>query len=173
MLAFLLAMGPAPAEEPARHWRVGIHGGSSDIVPDLERNVSSQGLALRRRVASPDWLAAWLPRGIDLELEGMAARLSAENEDAVHLAAGPVLVWRARNAPWLISGGTRAGWISDHSLGDQDLGGPLQFTSHIGAGIVLGRHATIELQWRHTSNAHLYSDNDGLDVQALGLGWHF
>jgi lipid A 3-O-deacylase len=63
--------------------------------------------------------------------------------------------------------------ISKHKFGDENLGGPIEFTSHIGINFNLGRHFTIGYRLQHMSNAVLYEHNPGLNMHMLEAGYRF
>jgi hypothetical protein len=160
----------AHAEEPA--WTLGAHFGG-DVVDNMDENASIASIYGRRQLATPEWLANWTPRGTSAHLDATATYLEIDDDGGAHLAVGPVLAWRAPEGPWRVTGGVQPTLISDHDPSTRELGGPLQFTLHLEAGIALNDRATIGLQWRHTSNADLYDDNDGINVQLLSVDWRF
>ncbi|MCG8435981.1 MAG: acyloxyacyl hydrolase [Gammaproteobacteria bacterium] len=58
---------------------------------------------------------------------------------------------------------------------DDNLGGDLQFTSHIGIGRYFGkrREWAAWLRFQHTSNGRLNTDNPGVDMIALEVSYSF
>ena len=69
--------------------------------------------------------------------------------------------------------GTGPTYISERSLGGRDFGGHWQFTSHAGIRLRLAEQLTIGYRVQHTSNAGLYSRNDGYDIHALEVRLNF
>ena len=63
--------------------------------------------------------------------------------------------------------------ISKHKFGDEDLGGPIEFTSHIGLNLNIDRHFTIGYRLQHMSNAVLYDANPGLNLHMIEMGYRF
>ena len=63
--------------------------------------------------------------------------------------------------------------ISKHEYGEEDLGGPFQFTSHIGIGFRLTRHFAIGYRWQHMSNFVFYDNNPGLNLHMIEVGYNF
>jgi hypothetical protein len=59
-------------------------------------------------------------------------------------------------------------YISESTLGERNQANHFAFLAEVGAGITVdlpkGRHALINVTWRHISNANLSSPNDGIDV---------
>lgn len=174
VLVYLLMViaSQTSAADDGPTWTVGVQYGG-DTLEDLGEDIYLASLYVRRQMASPDWLVRWTPPGTRLHIDATASHLEVADDDAAQLAVGPVLVWHASEGPWRLAGGIQPTLISDHEVGERDLGGALQFSSHLGAGVALGERIVVELQWRHISNAHLYDANDGIDVQLVNLGWRF
>ena len=63
--------------------------------------------------------------------------------------------------------------ISEHTFGDEDLGGPIQFTSHIGVDFNLVRHFAIGYRFQHMSNFVFYDSNPGLNLHMIEIGYIF
>jgi lipid A 3-O-deacylase PagL len=88
-------------------------------------------------------------------------------------AVGPSLVLQGAGAGISIEGGILATVISQHEFEQKDLGGPFQFTSHVGIAFALGRHLGVGYHFQHMSNADIYDQNPGLDLHALELRYRF
>lgn len=99
--------------------------------------------------------------------------LSNGSKNATMGTLGPDIVFhRSRpDARWFARTGLHPTLISRHNYDGKGMGGPFQFTSHIGAGRRLGASNTIMLHFQHTSNAGLFSDNKGLDLVILSVQW--
>jgi hypothetical protein len=69
--------------------------------------------------------------------------------------------------------GVNATIISDHTFGDEDFGGPFQFTSHIGLDYYFTRHFMMGYRLQHMSNAGIYSPNPGVNIHMLAVGYRF
>lgn len=63
--------------------------------------------------------------------------------------------------------------LSDYTYGDEDLGGTIQFTSHIGLDYWFLENWSATARVQHMSNASIYSDNPGVDIVMLGLRYQF
>ena len=63
--------------------------------------------------------------------------------------------------------------ISDYTYGEEDLGGTIQFTSHIGLDYWFLENWSATARVQHMSNASIYSDNPGVDIVMLGLRYQF
>lgn len=68
--------------------------------------------------------------------------------------------------------GFRPTWMLDYEFGDDDYGGGMQFTSHVGVAAI---HNDFVLNYRfqHTSNSGIYDSNPGLNLHLIGLGYRF
>ena len=63
--------------------------------------------------------------------------------------------------------------ISKHTFGDEDLGGPIQFTSHIGMDFNFIKRFTIGYRLQHMSNFVFYDANPGLNLHMIEIGYIF
>ncbi|QKT04735.1 acyloxyacyl hydrolase [Ectothiorhodospiraceae bacterium 2226] len=106
-------------------------------------------------------------------LEVNAGRLSGGGQTTSYGGTGVTLWARDHAGPLSLSVGTGPTYISDRRLGDRDLGGNWQFTSHAAAYVRLSANVAAGYRIQHTSNAGLYSPNDGYNVQAFELRARF
>jgi hypothetical protein len=72
-----------------------------------------------------------------------------------------------------ISMGINPTIISKHKFGDENLGGPIQFTSHVGINLFFANHYSIGYRLQHMSNGVLYEYNPGLNMHMIGVGHRF
>ncbi|HUP65545.1 MAG TPA: acyloxyacyl hydrolase [Thermoanaerobaculia bacterium] len=105
-------------------------------------------------------------------IEMSAGVLMHEGEEMLVVAAGPVVSFTRPGAHWFIEVGSRPTLISERSMGARDFGGPFQFTSHFSIGVIW-RQLEIGYRIQHISNARIYSDNDGINMNMLNIGWRF
>jgi hypothetical protein len=75
--------------------------------------------------------------------------------------------------PFEIRAGSALTLISEDRYGDEDLGGPVQFTHHIGLYYWFLENLSVMARVQHMSNAGIYDQNPGLDMVMLGLDWRF
>lgn len=137
--------------------------------------LSETSLRLRTRLQVPDW--TWLRRaGLSLSLEGRGGQFRRDGRTAAHVGTSLVAGWRVTGAYGTIwvELGTGPGWIERRRFGGEDLGGPLQFTSHAGIGIrpVFLPRLGISLRIQHISNARLYRINPGVDMVGITARWY-
>lgn len=63
--------------------------------------------------------------------------------------------------------------ISKHKFGDENLGGPVQFTSYIGLSFYFANHYRIGYRLQHMSNGVLYEHNPGVNTHMIEAGFRF
>jgi hypothetical protein len=63
--------------------------------------------------------------------------------------------------------------ISKDEFGDEELGGPFQFTSHIGLNVVFYDHYSLGYRLQHMSNAGFYDHNPGVNMHMLEVEYRF
>lgn len=114
---------------------------------------------------------AW-PEGLRAHWDLTAGYWSGRQDDSGFLAVGPVLTVHP-GGPWRWSLGVQPTLISSHHDDGRDLGGPFQFTSHLGVAWAPPGALVLGLRAQHTSNARLYDSNPGVDIVALEAGYRF
>jgi lipid A 3-O-deacylase len=72
-----------------------------------------------------------------------------------------------------ISMGINPTVISKHKFGDENLGGPIQFTSHIGLNFIFNHHYSMGCRLQHMSNGVLYEHNPGVNTYMIEVGYRF
>lgn len=119
--------------------------------------------------------STWGGTNTSLRLSFEAGRFLTASETRYFVSLGPSIRivndrWRA---PLFIDLGLTPTVIGGSTYGDQDLGTSLNFTSHIGLGIKLGRtrQQEIRLRYQHISNGGLGDVNPGVDM--IGLDFVF
>jgi lipid A 3-O-deacylase len=63
--------------------------------------------------------------------------------------------------------------VSKHKFGDDNLGGPLQFTSHIGIDLNIARHFAVGYRLQHMSTFVFYDANPGLNLHMIEGTYRF
>ncbi len=105
-------------------------------------------------------------------LDASLGSLRADSNSGGWLAVGMDAVLSLMGGAWDFEGGFRPTWLFESNLGGEDFGGPVQFTSHAGATLNLGRVA-LSYRLQHISNASLYNSNPGINLHLVGLGVSF
>jgi len=106
-------------------------------------------------------------------LEANAGMLRGGGESAFVGSIGPGLYFTGFKERIDISMGINPSIISKHKFGDENLGGTVQFTSHIGVNLNFTRHFTIGYRLQHMSNGILYDKNPGLNLHMIEMGYRF
>lgn len=75
--------------------------------------------------------------------------------------------------PFEIRAGSALTLISEDEYGDEDLGGPVQFTHHISLYYWFLKNLSAVARVQHMSNAGIYSENPGVDLIMLALIYRF
>ena len=105
-------------------------------------------------------------------LEANAGLLTADGETAFIGSAGPGIFILYKEMVG-ISMGINPTVISKHHFGDENLGGPINFTSHIGLNIIFHRHFSLGYRLQHMSNGVLYDHNPGLNMHMIEMEYRF
>jgi hypothetical protein len=165
--AFLLSSTAGYASEKTV-FEMGVRGGVND-----NRNYEEY-------TAGEIYLLMDLPWQISLtkaailrtRLDAGVTVLEAVSEHSVMLAIGGDLFLPMLDDRLEVEVGLRPAFLRDYKIGDDDLGGNLQFTSH--AGMTLRWHEmSLSYRIQHTSNASIYEQNNGLNLHLIGLGRRF
>lgn len=98
--------------------------------------------------------------------------LDASDEQGFMLAIGADMVFGFWNGSTEVEVGFRPTWLPDHEYGEDDFGGGLQFTSHVGLTFNW-QPVVINYRFQHTSNAGIYDNNPGLNLHMFGIGYRF
>ena len=144
--------------------------GGVDNSNNLEKNYTAAELYFLKNF--PWTLQLGKQTILSSRFDAGATYLNASGDKGGMLAAGGDLVLGFWNGGLELEVGFRPTWMFDHTYGDDDFGGGMQFTSH--AGIALGwQNLVLNYRLQHTSNAGIYDDNPGLNLHMIGLGCRF
>ena len=116
------------------------------------------------------WSGGWQ---LNTRLEGTAGALQGDGKMGFIGSLGPSLVVSTENSPWRLSLGFSPTVLSKSTFDAADLGGNIQFISHIGIRYQLSRTLEIGYRFQHMSNAHIEKPNPGLDMHVLQLNYRF
>ena len=170
LVLVFLNLTPTSAVGSDVAWRsIGLRSGIDDNRNDEDfqqyESYATWSLPWRRQ-----WNSGWI---LGTFLETNAGLLRGGGESGFVGSAGPGIFFTILKAKIDISMGINLTVIGKHKFGDENLGGPLEFTSHIGINFNPGRHFTIGYRLQHMSNAVLYEHNPGLNMHMLELGYRF
>jgi lipid A 3-O-deacylase len=151
-------------------WRsIGLRGGINDNRNDED---------FEQYEAFTTWKLPWLQQWdsgwvLGTYLEANAGVLSGGGTAAFVGSIGPGLYISGLKEVIEISMGLNPTVISKHKFGDENLGGPIQFTSHIGLNVNFAKHYSLGYRLQHMSNGVLYEHNPGVNTHMIEVGYRF
>jgi len=170
LIFFLINLVTRPAAGNEIVWRsIGLRGGVNDNLNN-EDFKQYEGFATWKLPWSRQWDSGWT---LSTYLEANAGLLRGGGESAFVGSIGPGIYFTGFKEKIDISIGINPTIISQHKFGDEDLGGPIEFTSHIGLNLNFARHFTIGYRLQHMSNGVLYDENPGLNIHMIEIGYRF
>ena len=151
-------------------WRsIGLRGGVNDHNND-EDFKQYEGFTTWKLPWSRQWDSGWT---LGTYLEANAGVLRGGGESAFVGSIGPGIYFTGLKEKIDISMGINPTIISQHTFGDENLGGPIEFTSHIGFAFNFARHFAIGYRLQHMSNGVLYKHNPGLNMHMVEMSYRF
>ena len=150
-------------------WSIGLRYGENDHIND-EDFKQYEGFSTWKLPWSRQWDSGWT---LGTYLEANAGVLRAAGETGFVGSIGPGIYITGLKEKMEITMGINPTIISKHKYGDENLGGPIEFTSHIGIGLNLTRHLSIGYRLQHMSNAVIYEENPGLNMHMVEVGYRF
>lgn len=99
--------------------------------------------------------------------------LGDADDNAVVGSLGPGLLFARENLPFSFDAGATPTLISRSDFRDKDLGGQVQFTSHLGVNFDVLEHVRLSFRYHHMSNAGLNPHNPGLNMFMFGASYLF
>lgn len=167
-VALTFSCGSLAAAEPD-HWQAGARLGFDDGRNDEDFN---QGEVFVARLI-PLSFASNTNLSLAVSLEGSAGILSGASTQGFVGAVGPGLAAGLLDGRLVIKAGISPTIISQDQFGDEDLGGPVQFTSHAGLAFKVYSGVSVGYRFQHMSNAGLYHHNPGLNLHMIEFAWWF
>ncbi len=166
----LISLATQPVSGNEIVWRsIGLRGGVNDSRND-EDFEQYEGFSIWKLPWSRQWDSGWT---LGTYLEANAGVLRGGGESAFVGSIGPGIYFTGFKEKIEISMGINPTIISKHRFGDEDLGGPIEFTSHIGLNLNFARHFTIGYRLQHMSNGVIYEHNPGLNMHMIEVGYRF
>ena len=170
MVTMATILGVFSIEAQALDWQmIGLRGGISDNRND-EDFKQYEGFATWNLSWSWDLGSDWM---LATYLEANAGLLKGGGESAFVGSVGPGLYFKGLNDKISIFLGVNPTIISKHEFGDEDLGGPAQFTSHISIDYNFATSLAIGYRFQHMSNFVFYDPNPGLNLHMIEIGYLF
>ena len=171
LIAAIVAIGPVAAVAGRSSWEAGLRGGASFNNEEESFNqydlFASYGLP---------WSWQWgRAIQVDTDLTTSAGILDGGGEIGVAGSLGFEFVFggTGRPLPVELRAGSALTLISRHQFGDEDLGGPVQFTHHISFYYWFLENLSVLAHVQHMSNAGIYSENPGVNMIMLAMVYRF
>jgi hypothetical protein len=167
---FIVIFGVATASAQDSGWnalglRAGIDDGRNDEDLTQFEAFALYDLPWNWKLGS-DWQLA-------TAVEMNAGALHGGGDTAFVGSAGPALSLLSPAKTFVLLAGINPTVISEDNIGDEELGGPLQFTSHIGLSYTIQQRLIFGYRYQHMSNAGIYSANPGVNMHMLEIGFRF
>lgn len=174
LVALLLAAaGPTPpahagmAEAAIGH-EFGLRTAAGGGVNTAELYIRWPAPAVQEHVLEP-----YLPAGGAARWEAALSYWMGDNDHAIVVMIGPTLEYPLAGEDWRLSLGIQPTLVSDYESENRNLGGPFEFTSHIGVRWQSSPDSYLGARIQHTSNAGIYDANPGIDLFALEFGTRY
>jgi hypothetical protein len=150
--------------------QIGLRGGTENSKSNLDEDYHAVEVYLLRPL--PWSLRLAKQAALSSRFDFGATYLAGGGEKSGMLAAGADLVLGLWDGGGEFEIGFRPTWLFDHTYGDDNFGGGMQFTSH--AGLAISWQCLVfNYRLQHTSNAGIYENNPGLNLHMVGLGYRF
>jgi hypothetical protein len=170
LVLVFIGFAPHPLWGGGISWRsIGLRGGVNDNRND-ENFEQYEGFTTWKLPWLWKWDDGWK---IGMYLEANGGMLSGGGTSAFVGSIGPGFYISGFKERVEISMGINPTIISKHKFGDENLGGPVQFTSYIGLDFNFANHYRIGYRLQHMSNGVLYDSNPGLNMHMIEVGYRF
>ena len=166
----LISFAPQPLTGNETVWRsIGLRGGVDDNRNDENFKQYEVFLTLKLPCLW-QWESSWT---LGTYLVTNAGVLRGGGESSFVGSIGPGIYFTGFKEKIEISMGINPTIISKHKFGDENLGGPLNFTSYVGINFFFANHYIIGYRLQHMSNGVLYEHNPGLNMHMIEVGYRF
>ena len=116
------------------------------------------------------WDSGW---AIRTAISAHAGILRAGQENSLIVAVGPNFKVDLPGGRAFFTAGARAGLLSDHKLGNANLGGAFTFETDVGVIVNLIAKISAGYLWTHLSNGNIYGENPGINLHTIALTYRF
>ena len=167
-VALLILLLPLSSWGLATTMEFGVRGAVDEA--GVDENYSAVEVYYQQALTSKKQISPGVM--VYVRLDAGAAYLTASSDHGGWFAVGGDVVLSLLDGLWEIEGGWRPTYLFDDEFGQDDFGGPVQFSSHIGTSLHLGNFS-LNYRFQHISNAGIYDENPGLDLHLVGVGARF
>lgn len=168
LLTLAITMGSALAEDETHEYETGLRTATGHGVDSLEIYMRWPAPFVQEHILEP-----YLPAGGTARWDTALSYWKGGNDHAVVFAIGPTVEYPLPYAQWGLTLGIQPTLFSDYESDNRNLGGPFEFTSHVGVRWRPRPDWYLGARVQHTSNAGIYDSNPGVDLFAVELGSRF
>lgn len=168
LLSVVLVASPAAASPPDDAVELGARIGGGDGIHTRAAYLRWPSALVQERLVEP-----YLPDGAQAYWDLTIEHWSRTNESLDMIAFGPVFAFPLSAGSLQLSLGLQPSLVAGESRFNQDVGGSVQFTSHVGLRWPLTPRLWLGLRIQHTSNGGIEEPNPGVDGAKLALGYRF
>lgn len=161
-------------------WTTGAATAAHAVEVGLQagRNITHNDENFDQYEIAANWPLPWKWRWggwiqVETRLNTTAGVLEGEGETAALGTVGPAFVFGSGNGRLEVIAGSSLTAISRHKFDEEDFGGVLQFTHHVGARYRFTERFRAGVRVQHMSNADIYDDNPGLDLGMVTISYEF
>ena len=170
-LSAVIAVHPGNVMAGRSSWEAGLRAGASFNDDDESFNqydlFASFGLP---------WSWQWgRAIQVDTNLTTAVGVLDGGGERGIAGSLGFEFVFSGASGrfPLELRAGSALTLISEHEYGDEDLGGPVQFTHHISLYYWFLENLSVLASVQHMSNAGIYDENPGVNMIMLAMVYRY
>lgn len=174
ILFALLTVAMDPAWAAGKNVEANTSGYEAGVRTAAGESVNTAEFYVRRPAPFlEEYVLPYLPAGGTARWETALSYWSGDNDHAVVFALGPTLEYPLPWTDWGLTLGIQPTLFSNYESDNRNLGGPFEFTSHIGVRWQSNPDWYIGARVQHTSNAGIYDSNPGVDLLAVEIGSGF
>lgn len=167
-LVVALAASPAVAAPRVDDVEVGARIGGGDSIHTRAAYLRWPSAFVQDRLVEP-----YLPDGGQAYWDLTIEHWHRTSESLDMMAFGPVFAFPLSPPPLQLSLGLQPSLVAGESRFSHDVGGSVQFTSHVGLRWQLTPRLRLGLRVQHTSNGGIKDPNPGVDGAKIALGYRF
>ena len=157
------------ANAASSDWEFGLQGGMS--FANNDESFNKYDIYGNYRLP---WAWEWdESKQIETNLTAAASILDAGNDIGMAGSLGFEFIFKTVKFPLELRAGEALTLLSEVKIGEEDFGGPVQFTGHIGLNYCFLEKLRAVVQVQHTSNGGLYRENPGINTIMFGLLYQF
>lgn len=167
----ILMFFAGPARAGRASWEAGLQAGTS--FNDEEESFNQYDLFASYGLP---WSWQWgQALQVDTNLTTVLGVLDGGGDTGLAASLGFEFVFgsAAGRCPLELRAGSALTYLSEEHFGEEDFGGPFQFTHHISLYYWFLQNLSVVARVQHMSNGGMYHENPGLNVAMLAMVYRF